>query len=163
MRVGICLGALIGALQGFVIAYLGVPAFIVTLGGLLVWRGAAWWVASGKTLAPLDSTFGMMGGGGHGTIGATASWVIGVVACIGILVGILNGRRQRQRFNFPLRPIWAEIFLALDRLRRRRSRRSPSSTPIRCRSGSRANTRPRTIFPGRTAACSSRSASQFRC
>ena len=113
LAAGIALGALIGALQGFVIAYLGVPSFIVTLGGLLVWRGAAWWVASGKTLAPLDSTFGMMGGGGHATIGATASWVIGVITCIGILVGILNGRRQRQRFNFPLRPVWAEIFLAL--------------------------------------------------
>ena len=33
-------------LQGFVIAYLGIPAFIVTLGGLLVWRGAAWWVTT---------------------------------------------------------------------------------------------------------------------
>ncbi len=112
LAVGILLGALIGALQGFVIAYLGVPAFIVTLGGLLIWRGAAWWVASGKTLAPMDSTFALMGGGGTGTIGATASWALGVVACIGILVGILTGRRQRQRFNFPLRPIWAEVLLA---------------------------------------------------
>ena len=49
--------ALIGAFQGYVIAYLGVPAFIVTLGGLLVWRGAAWWVASGRTVAPLDVEF----------------------------------------------------------------------------------------------------------
>src|SRR3989440_12165122 len=37
--VGIALGAIIGGLQGFVIAYGGVPSFIVTLGGLLVWRG----------------------------------------------------------------------------------------------------------------------------
>src|SRR5689334_2063354 len=36
---GIAIGALIGGLQGFVVAYGGVPAFIVTLGGLLVWRG----------------------------------------------------------------------------------------------------------------------------
>ncbi len=110
---GLLLGALIGTAQGFVIAYLGVPAFIVTLGGLLVWRGAAWWVASGKTLAPLDSTFGLLGGGGHGTIGATASWAVAVLACAGILFGILTGRRQRQRFNFPLRPVWAEVFLAV--------------------------------------------------
>ena len=107
------MGALIGALQGFVIAYLGVPAFIVTLGGLLIWRGAAWWVASGKTLAPLDSTFALFGGGGHGTIGATASWIFGIVACAGILFGIFSGRSQRQRFNFPLRPVWAETLLAV--------------------------------------------------
>ncbi len=36
---GIGLGALVGAIQGFIIAYGGVPAFIVTLGGFLVWRG----------------------------------------------------------------------------------------------------------------------------
>lgn len=113
LAIGIALGALIGAAQGFVIAYLGVPAFIVTLGGLLVWRGAAWWVASGKTLAPLDSTFSLIGGGGHGTIGAVASWIVGVIACIAIVFGILVGRRQRQRFNFPLRPMWAETFLAV--------------------------------------------------
>src|SRR5918993_771420 len=37
---GLILGVLIGGVQGFVIAYIGVPSFIVTLGGLLVWRGA---------------------------------------------------------------------------------------------------------------------------
>ncbi len=113
LAAGLLLGALIGAIQGFVIAFLGVPAFIVTLGGLLVWRGAAWWVANGRTLAPLDSTFQMMGGGGTGSIGATMSWALGVVACIAIVFAILSGRRQRQRFEFPLRPIWAEITLAV--------------------------------------------------
>src|SRR5438874_3115705 len=39
LAVGIVLGALIGGFQGSIIAYLGVPAFIVTLGGFLVWRG----------------------------------------------------------------------------------------------------------------------------
>jgi len=37
--VGIALGAAIGAFQGFIVSYGGVPAFIVTLGGFLVWRG----------------------------------------------------------------------------------------------------------------------------
>ena len=61
--VGILLGALIGGLQGFVIAFVGVPSFIVTLGGLLIWRGAAFQLASGRTIAPLDSTFQLLGGG----------------------------------------------------------------------------------------------------
>ncbi len=47
LLVGLALGVIIGAFQGYLIAYLGIPAFIVTLGGLLVWRGAAWWVTSG--------------------------------------------------------------------------------------------------------------------
>ncbi|MBA8877528.1 sugar ABC transporter permease [Phyllobacterium myrsinacearum] len=109
---GIIVGAVIGGFQGFVIAFLGVPAFIVTLGGLLVWRGAAWLVTSGRTVAPMDSTFRLMGGGPEGSIGATWSWVVGVIACIAIIIMVVNSRRQRKRFNFPRRPVWAEVFMA---------------------------------------------------
>jgi D-xylose transport system permease protein len=109
--IGITLGLLIGALQGFVIAYMEVPAFIVTLGGLLVWRGAAWWVTSGQTIAPLDATFQLMGGGPQGAIGATWSWIVGLVACLAVVLLLLRGRQQRKRFKFPLRPLWAEAFL----------------------------------------------------
>jgi D-xylose transport system permease protein len=114
LAVGIGVGALIGAVQGGVIAYLGVPAFIVTLGGLLVWRGAAWWVAQGRTIAPLDTNFQRIGGGGlHGSIGGTASWVVAAIACIGIVLLVMNERRQRRRFHFPLRPVWAEFTIAI--------------------------------------------------
>lgn len=111
LAVGILLGAAIGALHGYVIAYMGVPAFIVTLGGLLVWRGAAWWVTSGRTVAPMDSTFRLLGGGPAGSVGAMVSWIIGLIVCAAIVALIVNSRRQRKRFKFPLRPIWAETFL----------------------------------------------------
>ncbi len=110
---GLVVGAAIGAFQGFLIAYLSIPAFIVTLGGLLVWRGAAWWVTSGRTVAPMDATFRLMGGGPEGSIGATASWALGIVACVAVVLLLLNGRRQRKRFKFPLRPVWAEYFLGI--------------------------------------------------
>ncbi|HEY6631766.1 MAG TPA: sugar ABC transporter permease [Rhizobiaceae bacterium] len=113
LLVGLALGAMIGALQGFLIAYMSIPSFIVTLGGLLVWRGAAWWVTSGRTVAPMDATFRLMGGGPGGSIGATWSWVVGLAACAGVVLSLLNGRRQRKRFKFPQRPVWAEIFLGV--------------------------------------------------
>lgn len=109
---GLAIGAAVGALQGTVIAYLGVPAFIVTLGGLLVWRGSAWWVTSGRTVAPMDDTFRLMGGGVNGAIGATASWVVAAIACAAIAAMTLNGRAQRKRFGFPLKPVWAEFATA---------------------------------------------------
>lgn len=109
--VGFALGILIGAFQGFIIAYLDVPAFIVTLGGLLVWRSAAWLVTTGQTVAPLDATFQLMGGGPAGSIGARWSWVVAAVACVAVLLMLVNERRQRKRFKFPLRPVWAEFFL----------------------------------------------------
>ena len=113
LAAGVALGLLIGAFQGFIIAYMEVPAFIVTLGGLLVWRGMAWLITSGRTVAPLDATFQLMGGGPRGSIGATASWIVGVVACAAVAFMLLNGRSQRKRFNFPLRPVWAEVFLGV--------------------------------------------------
>ncbi|ESZ21913.1 sugar ABC transporter permease [Mesorhizobium sp. L48C026A00] len=113
LAAGVVLGLMIGALQGFIIAYLEVPAFIVTLGGLLIWRGMAWLMTSGRTVAPLDATFQLMGGGPRGSIGATASWIVGILACVAVALMLLNGRSQRKRFKFPLRPVWAESLLGV--------------------------------------------------
>ncbi len=107
----IAFGALIGGFQGWIIAYLGVPSFIVTLGGQLVWRGAAWWVARGETIAPLDDRFSLIGGGSAGSIGFWASWGLCVVGIVAFAAAIIAGRGRRQRFGFPLRPVWAEVFV----------------------------------------------------
>ena len=105
---GIALGAAIGGLQGWVIGYLGVPAFIVTLGGLLVWRGAAWWTTTGRTVAPLDTTFVMFGGGIAGTLGAALSWAFAVAMIALVVYAAINARRRRVLFHFPLKPLWAD-------------------------------------------------------
>jgi D-xylose transport system permease protein len=109
---GIVLGCAIGALQGYVIAYLGVPAFIVTLGGLLIWRGAAWAVAEGKTIPLTDDHFKLLGGGADGSIGASWSWVVAAIACLAVIAATYQARRQRRRFRFPLKPVWAEFVTA---------------------------------------------------
>ena len=56
LPIGIGLGAVIGALQGFIIAYVGVPSFIVTLGGLLSIRGVVWYLSNGAAVSGLDPT-----------------------------------------------------------------------------------------------------------
>jgi len=109
--VGVAFGALVGAFQGFLIAYLSIPAFIVTLGGLLIWRGASYLIARGETIAPVDQTFSLIGGGPFGTIGATGSIIVGAVFAILIVLLLINGRRQRLRFGFPTRPVWAELLI----------------------------------------------------
>ncbi len=110
--VGISLGTLIGAFHGWLVAYRGIPAFIVTLGGLLVWRGAAFLVARGETISPVDSTFALLGGGPYGAIGAIGSWVVCAIACAAIVWLLLAGRKSRAVHGFPQRPAWAETFLA---------------------------------------------------
>jgi D-xylose transport system permease protein len=61
----------------------------------------------------MDATFRLMGGGPAGSIGATWSWVVGLVACVAVMLMLLSGRAQRKKFKFPLRPVWAEIFLGV--------------------------------------------------
>ena len=108
---GIAMGALIGALQGGMIAYLNIPSFIVTLGGLLVWRGAAFLVAGGKTIAPMDDTFALIGGGSFGALGRTGSWIFAVIAVVAVIWGVVNARKSRSLHGFQLRPVWAEWFV----------------------------------------------------
>ncbi len=110
---GLVLGALVGMFQGFVVAYAGVPAFIVTLGGLLVWRGVAWSLASGRTVAPMDSTFQLLGGGSRGSLGALGSWIVAGLVSAGIVAYLAYDRRQRRRYGFTLRPRWVVIALGV--------------------------------------------------
>jgi D-xylose transport system permease protein len=113
LAAGLVLGAILGLIQGAVVAYAGVPSFIVTLGGLLVWRGLSWVMASGRTIAPMDSTFQLLGGGARGTAGGTISWIIGAVAAVAIVLLLLSRRRNRIKFGFRVRPLWADITLMI--------------------------------------------------
>jgi D-xylose transport system permease protein len=113
LGLGVCLGAAIGAVQGFIIAYIGVPSFIVTLGGLLSIRGADWYLSSGAAVSGLDSNFQLIGGGALGSVGGTVTWILGIVACLPIVALLINSRRQRRRYGFPVRPVWAEVLLGV--------------------------------------------------
>jgi D-xylose transport system permease protein len=106
---GLVLGLGIGALQGFIIAYGFIPSFIVTLGGLLVWRGLIFQYAQGQTLAPLDTVFRLLGGGPQGSLGEVGSWVVGIVAVVVVLVGLVLLRRRQAKYGFQPRPIWATV------------------------------------------------------
>jgi D-xylose transport system permease protein len=112
LGLGLLIGATIGGIQGFIIAYVGVPSFVVTLGGLLIFRGLTWVLSSGASVAGLDPTFQLLGGGPLGSIGGTLSWAVGIAISIGIVALLAYNRRRRRKFRFALRPMWAEIMLA---------------------------------------------------
>ena len=108
---GIGIGAAVGALQGFIIAYVGVPSFIVTLGGLLSIRGVIWYQSQGAAVTGLDPTFQLIGGGAIGSAGEVVTWLIGIVGCLAIIGWLVSSRRQRRRYGFPVRPMWAEVLI----------------------------------------------------
>ncbi len=108
---GLIAGTLIGAFNGWLIGYLTIPAFIVTLGGLLVWRNVGWYLTNGQTIGPLDETFQAFGGI-SGTLGETWSWIFGVIASVVAVIGLYNARRTKIGHDFPVKPAWAEAAVA---------------------------------------------------
>ncbi|MCK5744999.1 MAG: sugar ABC transporter permease [Oricola sp.] len=108
--VGVLTGVLIGAFHGWIVGYLGVPAFIVTLGGLLVWRNVAWYLTTGQTIGPLDHNFTLFGGI-DGTLGPTLSWGFGLIAVALAFYAMWRGRANKVAPEFPVKPLWAEVVL----------------------------------------------------
>lgn len=104
---GLITGAVIGAFQGWLVGYLTIPAFIVTLGGLLIWRNVGWYITSGQTIGPLDETFQAFGGI-NGTLGAQWSWIFGLVAAGVAVLALVSARRNKVGHGFRVKPIWAE-------------------------------------------------------
>jgi len=108
---GVTLGAVIGAFNGWLIGYQRIPAFIVTLGGFLIWRNVGWYQTGGQTIGPLDSTF-MAFGGINGTMGVTASWIFGIIAALVAVFLLFKKRTTKLGHGFAVKPLWAEAFLA---------------------------------------------------
>jgi D-xylose transport system permease protein len=104
LAVALTAGGVVGAFQGYWIAYRRLPSFIVTLAGLLAWRGGAWLLARGTNISPMDERFQMLGGGLEGSIGPTWSWVFGIVAIAAWTAIIMDGRARRKRLGLAARP-----------------------------------------------------------
>ncbi len=102
--VGMALGALVGAWQGFWVAYVGIPAFIVTLAGMLIFRGLAL-VVVGQTLAGLPPAFIQISKGSLPNVLGFAgnmdvvTLVIGAVAVAAIALSQLRARRALRKHD----------------------------------------------------------------
>ena len=126
----LALGGLIGVWQGFWIAYLGVPSFIVTLAGMLLFRGLTLWMLGGQPIGPFDESFRAIASGFFpefiGTVpdpfGSTeialgpvpmpfgggdlhlSTLVIGALLCVAVVVMGIRSRREQLRYGFSVSP-----------------------------------------------------------
>ena len=99
------LGAIIGAWQGFWIAYVNIPSFIVTLAGMLIFRGLTLVVIQGQTIAPFPNSFRSMSsafvpdlfGGGDLKL---FTILIGLIVSIIYVFNELRIRRTELKYNF---------------------------------------------------------------
>ena len=99
--------------QGALTAKLGVPSFVVTLGGLMSFRGAAFLVADGKTQPVNDPFFQRLGGGFDGAIGVGPSWLLAGVIVLVLVALTWARRRARTAYGVPNNPLWLDAAIVL--------------------------------------------------
>ncbi|GIH28871.1 ABC transporter permease [Acrocarpospora phusangensis] len=108
--VGLAVGALIGAWQGFWVAYIGVPAFIVTLAGMLLFRGGNQYIGNADTV-PVPEGFRSIGAGFLPEIGPNTGYnnltlLLGVAACVAVVWRELRARQTRHEMQADVAPVW---------------------------------------------------------
>jgi len=114
------MGILIGAWQGFWIAYVRIPAFIVTLAGMMLWRGLALIVLDGLTISPFPdeylryfSSF-LTGSGAEKSLVFGVTLAVGAILCAVYVVQQLAERNKKARKNYELAPagmLWGRLVL----------------------------------------------------
>jgi putative multiple sugar transport system permease protein len=106
----LALGALIGAAQGYWVAYFKIPSFIVTLAGMLVFKGLSLAVLQGQSVGPFSPTFQKLSSGfipelfpGAGALYPT-SILIGAALALGLVYVSVKTRARRASHGVEVEP-----------------------------------------------------------
>jgi len=103
---GIMVGVIFGAIQGYVIAYLNLPSFIVTLGGMWLFNGLILLVTEGKTIAANQPVFSDIA---QGYVPHVWGWVMFVAAIAFLFWNMFSSRRGKRKHGFDLRPLYLDL------------------------------------------------------
>jgi D-xylose transport system permease protein len=105
--IGLFVGTVIfGLLQGYIIAYLSVPSFIVTLGGLFIARGLILWVTQGQTIAADQAYFIEIG---QGRLGVTLGWILAAAIIAFLVFNMFSSRNRKRKYGFELPSIYLDL------------------------------------------------------
>src|SRR5690606_12316456 len=108
------MGVAVGAFHGYFIAYMRIPAFIVTLAGMLVWRGLTEVILQGQTKAPFDPSFQAIAAGYLPGMDLRIlnfniiAIIFGLVLSLIFVVLLLNARKNKIKYEFEVLPPWIE-------------------------------------------------------
>lgn len=106
---GLAVGALIGAWQGFWVAIVGIPAFIVTLAGMLIFRGLNQFIGKSNTV-PVPEGFQKIGAGYLPEVGPDTGYnnltlLIGLLIVAAIAFGTMRTRRNQLKIGAEVQPM----------------------------------------------------------
>ncbi len=94
---GLAVGVLVGMLEGYIVSYLGVPAFITTLGFQWIWNGAILLVTGGRTIPANQPFFSYIA---QGYLPPWLGWAVAALTVVGIFYSMFNARAQKKRYGF---------------------------------------------------------------
>lgn len=103
-------GMICGAWHGYWVAYRRVPAFIITLGGLLIFKGAKFGLSKSMSIAPMNPSFSMLG---QSYIPAAIGWILAICAITAVVVAILRKRKSKIKYNFKTVPFTVDAAKAV--------------------------------------------------
>ncbi len=103
------LGAAAGAVQGYLIAYFGIPSFIVTLAGMLLFRGLTEIFLEGQTLGPFPDGLQKLGNGFLPAVGPDTNYhnltlLLGLVLLASVIYQEIRDRKRQQEFLLDVLP-----------------------------------------------------------
>jgi D-xylose transport system permease protein len=104
--VGLIVGSAFGIFQGYIIAYLRVPAFIVTLGGMFILNGGILLATGGQTIAANQPGFSYIA---QGYLPPLVGWFLGVVIVVILFMMMFSNRRTKVKYGFELKPIFQDL------------------------------------------------------
>lgn len=103
---GVGVGVLWEAAQGAIIAFLRVPSFIVTLGGMWILNGLILLRTGGKTIPANQPTFSIIA---QGYMPKTVGWIIAAVVVVALVYSLISGRERKRRYGFVLAPFYQDL------------------------------------------------------
>jgi D-xylose transport system permease protein len=99
-------GAILGLLQGWLVAYKMIPAFIVTLGGMMVFRGVLMGVTESMTIPVSDPVLALLG---NAYFARAFGGILGIVAVAFLIWSTFSKRRSRKKYGFAISPLSIDI------------------------------------------------------
>jgi D-xylose transport system permease protein len=103
---GLLVGIAAGALQGYFIAFQGLPAFIVTLGGMWLFNGLILWRTAGKTIAAHQEYFSSIA---QSYIPPLWGYVIFGIILLVLIWNVISARRGKAKYGFSLKPLYQDL------------------------------------------------------
>jgi D-xylose transport system permease protein len=104
--IGIGVGVLAGIIQGYLIAFLRIPSFIVTLGTMWILNGGILIVTEGKTIPANQEIISYIA---QGYLPPIAGWIVAAIVIVILFISMFRGRQKKAQYGFELVPLSIDL------------------------------------------------------